>query len=140
MSKFQILNPNFWSIVSKKFGFMVYTFICASPMFKAQSIHFKNLKKTFIHDKKKVKYQGTREITRLDITMQKLIQDIFSQIIDSCCYFPERFCDFSCNKLLFKTKYKVLSHVNRFWSEVYKKCQKWFWMFEAYLKWNFCYF
>ena len=23
------------------------------------------------------------------------------------------------------------------WSAVYKKCQKWFWMFEAYLKWNF---
>ena len=38
---------------------------------------------------------GTREITRLDITMQLLIQDIFSQIIYSYPYFPERICDFS---------------------------------------------
>ena len=35
------------------------------------------------------------EITRLNITMQSLIQSILSQIIDSCFYFPERFCDFS---------------------------------------------
>ena len=79
-----------------------------------------------------------REITRLDLTMQPLIQDILSQIIDSspCC--PERFRDFSCMRFPFKTKQKVLSHVNSFWSEIYKKCQKWFWMFEAYLEWNFC--
>ena len=51
-----------------------------------------------------VKVQGTREVTRLDITMQPLIQDIFSQIIDSSHYFPERFCDFSCMRFPFKTK------------------------------------
>ena len=70
--------------------------------------------------------QGTREITRLDLTMQPLIQDILSQIIDSspCC--PERFRDFSCMRFPFKTKQKVLSHVNSFWSDIYKKCQKWF--------------
>ena len=34
-----------------------------------------------------------REITRLDITMQLLIQHIFSEIIESCLYFPESFCD-----------------------------------------------
>ena len=82
--------------------------------------------------------EGTREISRLDLTMQSLIQDILSQIIDSspCC--PERFRDFSCMRFPFKTKQKVLSHVNSFWSEIYKKCQKWFWVFEAYLEWNFC--
>ena len=36
------------------------------------------------------------------------------------------------------SKQNVLSHVNSFWSENYTKCQKWFWIFEAYLKWNFC--
>ena len=66
------------------------------------------------------------EITRLDITMQPLLQDIFSQLIASSPYFPERFCDFSCIRFPFKTKQKVLSHVNSFWSEIYKKCQKWF--------------
>jgi hypothetical protein len=62
----------------------------------------------------------------LDLTMQPLIQDILSQIIDSspCC--PERFRDFSCMRFPFKTKQKVLSHVNSFWSYIYKKCQKWF--------------
>ena len=79
-----------------------------------------------------------REITGLDITMQPLIQDIFSQIIDSSPYFPERLCDFSCMRFPFKTKQKVLSHVNSFCSEIYKKCQKWFWKFEPYMKWNFC--
>ena len=49
-------------------------------------------------------FKGAREITRLDITMQPLIQDIFSQIIDSFPYFPERFCDFSCMRFPFKTK------------------------------------
>ena len=68
---------------------------------------------------------GTRVITRLDITMQLLIQDIFSQIIDSSPQLPERLRDFSCRKFPFKTKLKVLSHVNSFWSEIYKKCQKW---------------
>ena len=29
LSKFQILNANLWSIYSRKFEFMVYTFICA---------------------------------------------------------------------------------------------------------------
>ena len=29
LSKFQILNANLWSIYSKRFEFMVYTFICA---------------------------------------------------------------------------------------------------------------
>ena len=55
--------------------------------------------------------------------MQPLIQDIFSQIIDSSYYFPTRFCDFSCMKFPFKTKQKVLSYVNSFWSEIYKKCK-----------------
>ena len=63
--------------------------------------------------------------------------DILSQIIDSSPCFPERFGDFSCMKFPFKTKQKVLSHVS-FWSDIYKKCQKWFWIFEAYLEWNFC--
>ena len=81
-----------------------------------------------------------REITRLDITMQPLIQDIFSQIIDSSPYFPKRFCDFSCMRFPFKTKQNVLSHANIFRSEIDKKCQNWFWMFEAYLEWNFCNF
>ena len=40
--------------------------------------------------------QGTREITRLDLTIQPLIHDIFSQIIDSSPCFPERFRDLSC--------------------------------------------
>jgi hypothetical protein len=31
----------------------------------------------------------------LDITMQPLLHHIVSQIIDSCFYFPEIFCDFS---------------------------------------------
>ena len=46
--------------------------------------------------------------------MQPLIQDISSEIIDSspCC--PERFHDFSGMKFPFKTKQKVLSHVNSF--------------------------
>ena len=81
--------------------------------------------------------QGTKVLERslgLDITIQLLIHKIFSQIIDSGLHFPERFFDFSCKKFLFKTKQKLLSHVNSFWSEVYKKCQKWFRMFEAYLK------
>jgi hypothetical protein len=58
--------------------------------------------------------------------MQPLIQDILSQIIDSspCC--PERFRDFSCMRFPFKTKQKVLSHLNSFGSDIYKKCQKWF--------------
>ena len=30
----------------------------------------------------------------------------------------------SCMRFPFKTKQKVLSHVNSFWSEIYKKCQK----------------
>ena len=66
---------------------------------------------------------GTREITRLDITMQPLILDIFSQIIDSSPYFPERFRDFFCMRFPFKTKQKLfmLSHVNSFWSEIYEK-------------------
>ena len=68
--------------------------------------------------------------------MQSLIQDIFSQIIDSSPYFPERLYDFSCMRS--PSKQNVLSHVNSFWSENYTKCQKWFWIFEAYLKWNFC--
>ena len=29
LSKFSILNANLWSIYSKRFEFMVYTFICA---------------------------------------------------------------------------------------------------------------
>ena len=38
-----------------------------------------------------------------------------------------RFWNFSCMRFPFKkTKQKVLSHVNSFWSEIYKKCQKWF--------------
>ena len=37
-----------------------------------------------------------------------------------------------------KQNKKVLSHVSSFWSDIYKKCQEWFWMFEAYLEWNFC--
>ena len=32
LSKFPILNANMWSIYSKKFEFMVYTFICALNM------------------------------------------------------------------------------------------------------------
>jgi hypothetical protein len=40
-------------------------------------------------------------------------------------------------KFPFKTKRKVLSHVNSFLSDIYKKCQKWFWMFEAYLERKF---
>ena len=67
-----------------------------------------------------------RLLLRLDITMQPLIQDIFSQVIDSSPFFPVRFCDFSCMRLPFKTKQKVLSLVNSFWPEIYKKCQKWF--------------
>ena len=55
--------------------------------------------------------------------MQSLIQDIFSQIIDSSAYFPEKFCDLSCMRFPFKTKQKMLYHVNSFWSEIYKKCQ-----------------
>ena len=47
---------------------------------------------------------GTREITRLDTTMQLLIQDILSKIIDSSLYFPDRFCDFSCMRIPFKIK------------------------------------
>ena len=54
--------------------------------------------------------------------MQPLIQDIFYQIIDSSPYLPERFCDFSCMRFPFKKNQKVLSHVNSFWSEIYKKC------------------
>ena len=46
--------------------------------------------------------------------MQPLVQDIFSQIIDSTPCFPERFCDFSCMRFPFKTKQKVLSHVISF--------------------------
>ena len=38
---------------------------------------------------------GTKEITRLDINMQQLIRYIFSLIIDSYFYFPQRFSDFS---------------------------------------------
>jgi hypothetical protein len=53
--------------------------------------------------------------------MQLLIQDIFSKIIDSSLDFPERFCDISCMNFPFKTKQKVLSHVNIFLSEIYKK-------------------
>ena len=37
-----------------------------------------------------VKVQGTREVTRLDITMHLLILDIFSQIIDVFPFFPEK--------------------------------------------------
>jgi hypothetical protein len=33
LSKFQILNANLWSIYSKRFEFMVYTFICAFKFF-----------------------------------------------------------------------------------------------------------
>ena len=29
LSKFQVINANLWSIYSKRFEFMVYTFICA---------------------------------------------------------------------------------------------------------------
>ena len=54
------------------------------------------------------------EINRLDITMQPLLQDIFSQFIASSPYFPKRFCDFSCMRFSFKTKQKVLSDVNSF--------------------------
>ena len=50
----------------------------------------------------------------------------FISIIDSSSGCPERFRDFSCIKFPFKTKQKVLSHVNSFWSDIYKKCQKWF--------------
>ena len=39
--------------------------------------------------------------------MQPLMQDIFSQIIDSSPYFPERLCDFSSVRFPFT---KVLSH------------------------------
>ena len=53
--------------------------------------------------------------------MQPLIQDIFSKINDSSLDFPERFCDISCMKFPFKAKQKVLSHVNIFLSEIYKK-------------------
>ena len=55
--------------------------------------------------------------------MQPLIQDIFSHIIGSSPYFPERFCDFSCMRFLFKTKQKMLSRVNSFWSEIYKNAK-----------------
>ena len=69
-------------------------------------------------------YSKALEITRLDLTMQPLIHPILSQIIDSspCC--PERFRDFSCMRFPFRTKQKVLSHVNSFWSDIYKKRQK----------------
>ena len=50
--------------------------------------------------------QGTREITRLDLTIQPLIQDILSQIIDSSPGFPERFRDSSCMKFPFKQNKK----------------------------------
>ena len=40
-------------------------------------------------------YSKALEITRLDLTMQPLIQPILPQIIDSSFYFPERFRDFS---------------------------------------------
>jgi hypothetical protein len=43
------------------------------------------------------------EIIRLNITMQPLIQGIFSQI-DSSPYFPESFCDISCMRFFYKTK------------------------------------
>ena len=48
--------------------------------------------------------------------MQPLIEDIFSQIIDTSSYFPEKFYDFSCMRFLFKTK-KVFSHVDSFCQE-----------------------
>ena len=47
--------------------------------------------------------------------MHPLIQDIFSQIIDSSPSFPKRFCDFSCMRLPFKSK--MLSYVYSFGSE-----------------------
>ena len=85
---------------------------CGSFLHKGLSTHFCAFAQgTF-------KNLGNREIIRLDITMQSLIQDIFSQIIDCCLHFPEKFCDFSCNELNFK---KVIAHVNSFWSDVYKK-------------------
>ena len=57
------------------------------------------------------------------VTMQPLIQAIFSQIIDSSSYFPARFCDFSWMSFPFKKK-KIL--LNSFWSEIYKNCQNLF--------------
>ena len=59
--------------------------------------------------------------------MQPLIQPILSQIIDSCFYFPERFCDFSCWKypqelqlLHLKTSY----HLNRVFGQKFTRNAK----------------
>ena len=53
--------------------------------------------------------EGTREITRLDLTMQPLIQHIFSQIIVFCLYFPQRFSDSSCNNCTWKQNKNVFT-------------------------------
>ena len=70
---------------------------------------------------------GTREITRLDITMQPLIQPILCQIIDTCFYFPEKFSDFSCWKypqelqlLHMKTSY----HLNKVFGQTFTRNAK----------------
>ena len=60
--------------------------------------------------------------------MQPLIQDIFSQIIDSSPYFPEGFdlISLARDSPSNKQKQNVLSRVNSFWSEIYEKCPKGF--------------
>ena len=59
--------------------------------------------------------------------MQPLTQPIFSKIIDSCFYFPERFSDFSCWKypqelqlLHLKTSY----HLNRVFGQKFTRNAK----------------
>ena len=68
-----------------------------------------------------------RLLNRLAITMQPLIQDIFSHIIDSLFFiFLKGFVISIVRNCRSKQFQKGVSHVNSFWSEVYKKFQKWF--------------
>ena len=52
--------------------------------------------------------------------MQPSVQHIFSQIIDSCIYFPERFCDFSCKSFKEKKSKIVVSFLVRGLQEIPK--------------------
>ena len=54
---------------------------------------------------------GTREINRLDITMQPLIQNILSQIFDSSPYFLKDSV-ISLARIALGNKTKKLSHVH----------------------------
>ena len=66
--------------------------------------------------------KGTREITRLDITMQSLIQHISAQIIDFHIFLPKRFSDFSLSNCSRNQNIFFLCEFS-FWSELYNKCQ-----------------